>query len=100
MYQDMLWLVRTCKLQVKGGKKKKRASTQAVRRPENYGVQVHPSPLNFPPASQSKETMCSHCPDRVAWSQDADPRIRVALRTVVSCLPFSDSEVCCQLQKL
>lgn len=38
--------------------------------------------------------MCSHCPDRVAWSQDADPRIG-ALRTAC-CLPFSEI---CQLQK-
>lgn len=58
-----------------------------------------PGSPEFPPASQSKETMCSHCPDRVAWSQDTDRRlrVRVALRTAC-CLPFS--EICCQLQKL
>ena len=97
MYQDMLWLVRTYKLNFR--EKKKETSFNSSLKVTWKLWSAPPGSPEFPPASQSKETMCSHCPDRVAWSKDTDRRlrVRVALRTAC-CLPLS--EICCQLQKL
>ena len=92
-----VWLVRTYKLNFR--EEKKETSFNSSPKVTWKLWSAPPGSPEFPPASQSKETMCSHCPDRVAWSQDTDRRlrVRVALRTAC-CLPFS--EICCQLQKL
>ncbi len=88
-----VWCIKTCCDWLDlanwiSGRKKETAFNSSLKVTWKLWRTGPPESLESPPASQSKETMCSHCPDRVAWSQDADPRGRVASSSPHSMLFF------------